>query len=163
MSLFNMSNKSLSYAFFYSFRWQTATFQKVFTTLHWGQNFVRSWGHEVGRNFGFATFPNGPIRFNMTYWFLTSGNNQRDFVWSLYPMLPHPGRIAVVFDILLSVVCMTRRSIKCYIGFSNSNILLYLRPKIRTNMTVELFLKALRARQYYDVNEVNIYHLLNNW
>ena len=100
---------------------------------------------------------------HMTYWFLTSGNNQRDFVWSLYPMLPHPGRIAVVFVILLSVVCMTRGSIKCYSGFSNSNILLYLRPKIRTNMTVELFLKALRARQYYDVNEVNIYHLLNNW
>ena len=24
-------------------------------------------GHEVGRNFGFATFPNGPTRFNMTY------------------------------------------------------------------------------------------------
>ena len=118
------------------------------------------WGREVGRNFGFATFPNGGLIWHMTYWFLTSGNNQRDFVWSLYPMLPHPGRIAVVFDILLSVVCMTRGSIKCYIGFSNSNILLYLRPRIRTKMTVELFLKALRARQYYDVNEVNIYHLL---
>ena len=42
---------------------------------------MRSEGQEVRRNFGFATFPNGPIciRFNMTYWFLNSGNSQRDY------------------------------------------------------------------------------------
>ena len=42
---------------------------------------MRSGGQEVRRNFGFATFPNVPIciRFNMTYWFLTSGNSQRDY------------------------------------------------------------------------------------
>ena len=78
------------------------------------------WGREVMRSEEILVLPHSQMDllgliWHMTYWFLTSGNNQRDFVWSLYPMLPHPGRIAVVFDILLSVVCMTRGSIKCYI------------------------------------------------
>ena len=60
---------------------QNQTFQNFYTTLHWGQYFVRSEGQEVRRNFGFATFPIGPIciRFNMTYWFLTYGKSQRDY------------------------------------------------------------------------------------
>ena len=49
----------------------------IVSTPHLGQYFERSGGQEVGRNFVFVTFPNGLIciRFNMTYWFLTSGNS----------------------------------------------------------------------------------------